>query len=310
MAAALLYAEARLGELIRAIRPIIKSSGPGTIERKLWLPEGVSRKDSHYARQLSENLEAIEKIIETARSRNDIPTRTAVLREIRERRCDRKETARYDDGVGLPEYLLVHADMNTLKPEDLPPFDAIITDLPYGRQYLPLYEKLAMFAAEGLPEGGSCLVMVGQSYLPEIFRLMSPHINYQWEIAYLLSGKSYNVWSRKIQCHWKPVIWFVKGTYQGTYGEYHVNAGPYVPDIVDSDSPEKQFHEHGQSVSGMTHLIEHFSSPGQTVLDPFCGGGTIGVAALVNGRNFIGVDIDKTAIEITRKRIDGLVRHH
>jgi DNA modification methylase len=41
-----------------------------------------------------------------------------------------------------------------------------------------------------------------------------------------------------------------------------------------------------------TRLVRMFSFTGDTVLDPFCGSGTTMVAALRNGRNSIGVDID------------------
>jgi site-specific DNA-methyltransferase (adenine-specific)/adenine-specific DNA-methyltransferase len=39
------------------------------------------------------------------------------------------------------------------------------------------------------------------------------------------------------------------------------------------------------------------------VLDPFCGGGTTGEAALALNRAFVGSDIDPGAIETTRKRL-------
>jgi site-specific DNA-methyltransferase (adenine-specific) len=39
-------------------------------------------------------------------------------------------------------------------------------------------------------------------------------------------------------------------------------------------------------------LVRMFSFVGDTVLDPFCGSGTTMVAALRNGRNSIGVEID------------------
>jgi DNA modification methylase len=41
-----------------------------------------------------------------------------------------------------------------------------------------------------------------------------------------------------------------------------------------------------------TRLVRMFSFTGDTVLDPFCGSGTTMVAALRNGRNSIGLDID------------------
>ncbi len=42
-----------------------------------------------------------------------------------------------------------------------------------------------------------------------------------------------------------------------------------------------------------TRLIRMFSFYDDTVLDPFCGSGTTMIAALRNGRNGIGIDIDK-----------------
>jgi site-specific DNA-methyltransferase (adenine-specific) len=41
-----------------------------------------------------------------------------------------------------------------------------------------------------------------------------------------------------------------------------------------------------------TRLVKMFSFHGDTVLDPFCGSGTTMIAALRNGRNSIGIDID------------------
>ena len=47
-------------------------------------------------------------------------------------------------------------------------------------------------------------------------------------------------------------------------------------------------------------LIEQFSNPGDLVLDPFCGSGTLLVEALPIGRNMIGVDIDPVATFVSR----------
>lgn len=41
-----------------------------------------------------------------------------------------------------------------------------------------------------------------------------------------------------------------------------------------------------------TRLVQMFSFHGDTVVDPFCGTGTTMIAALRNGRNSIGIDID------------------
>lgn len=52
------------------------------------------------------------------------------------------------------------------------------------------------------------------------------------------------------------------------------------------------------------HLIELFSVPGQTVLDPFIGSGTTALAARNKGRNCIGIEINPSYIEIAQKRFE------
>ncbi|WP_343675397.1 site-specific DNA-methyltransferase [Paraburkholderia heleia] len=53
------------------------------------------------------------------------------------------------------------------------------------------------------------------------------------------------------------------------------------------------------------------SAPGDLVFDPFAGSGTTGVAALLEGRRFLGAEIEDSYIEIARERmvqaIDGTV---
>jgi DNA modification methylase len=54
-------------------------------------------------------------------------------------------------------------------------------------------------------------------------------------------------------------------------------------------------------------LIRMFSFVGDTVLDPFLGTGTTTLAAMRNGRNSIGFEVDKTYLAYARKRIRGLI---
>jgi len=53
----------------------------------------------------------------------------------------------------------------------------------------------------------------------------------------------------------------------------------------------------------MARLIEVFSVKGQTVLDPFLGSGSTGVAALQAGRRFIGFEIEKRYFDMAEKRL-------
>ena len=49
------------------------------------------------------------------------------------------------------------------------------------------------------------------------------------------------------------------------------------------------------------HFIELHTTPGQTVLDPFCGGGSTLVAARNLGRHYIGIEIDDHWATVARK---------
>jgi len=66
--------------------------------------------------------------------------------------------------------------------------------------------------------------------------------------------------------------------------------------------------EHGQHpnekpVVVMKKLINLAAGAGQTILDPFMGSGTTGVACVRLGRRFIGIEIDPGYFEIAKKRI-------
>jgi site-specific DNA-methyltransferase (adenine-specific) len=51
------------------------------------------------------------------------------------------------------------------------------------------------------------------------------------------------------------------------------------------------------------HIVS-WSNEGDTVLDCFMGSGTTGKMAFLNGRNFIGIELDDKYFEIAKERID------
>ncbi len=171
--------------------------------------------------------------------------------------------------------------------------DVIVTDPPYPEEFLETFSKLSELAARVLKPGGHCLVMSGQSHLPEVYTRLCENLKYQWTLNYYTPGQSTQVFGRKVKSNWKPVIWLIKGK----------NDWEHIQDTVRSDENDKRFHKWGQSVSGIAKLIELFSVQNQTVFDPFVGGGTTAIAALVTGRKFIGIDIDPLCIAMSSKRI-------
>ena len=52
------------------------------------------------------------------------------------------------------------------------------------------------------------------------------------------------------------------------------------------------------------NVILRYSQEGDTVLDPFVGGGTTAVEAKLTNRNFIGFDINPAAVERSRQKCE------
>lgn len=194
-------------------------------------------------------------------------------------------------------YKLLQGDLAE-KCQELPPesIDVIITDPPYSEKYLDVYSVLAEAAKLLLKPGGSLLVLTGQSYLPEVFKRMTPHLTYHWIVAYLTpGGQSPQLWQKKVNTFWKPVLWFTKGIY----------SGEWVGDVVRSavNDNDKSYHQWGQSESGFSDLVKRFSKEGDVILDPCMGAGTTGVVAIRLNRRFIGIDISADQVAIARGRI-------
>lgn len=67
---------------------------------------------------------------------------------------------------------------------------------------------------------------------------------------------------------------------------------------------QENFHPTVKPIKLMQYLIKLVTPPNGTVLDPFMGSGTTGVAAKQLGFNFIGCELSPEYMEIAKKRID------
>ncbi len=79
--------------------------------------------------------------------------------------------------------------------------------------------------------------------------------------------------------------------------------------VVSTGSYQKaQIHYAAYPVELIKPCIIAGCPPGGVVLDPFVGSGTTGVAALSEGRNFIGIDLNPEYCALAKERIDETVR--
>jgi 16S rRNA G966 N2-methylase RsmD len=175
---------------------------------------------------------------------------------------------------------------------DLTDVDAIITDPPYPAEYLPLLDDLAAWADKVLTPDGVLVILFGQTYLPEVYRRLDGHRPYRWTGCYLTPGAGYVSMARHVQSNWKPLL---------VYG-----GGPRFSDTLSTegqDAGAKSLHKWGQDYAAFHTLIERFTKPGQTVVDPFAGSGTTLLAAKALGRHAIGAELDHEHVRTARERV-------
>jgi DNA modification methylase len=71
----------------------------------------------------------------------------------------------------------------------------------------------------------------------------------------------------------------------------------------DRNRPVLNHHPTVKPVDLMRWLIRMVAKPGDTVLDPFMGSGTTGIAATLEGVHFIGIEREAEYVDIARRRI-------
>jgi len=71
---------------------------------------------------------------------------------------------------------------------------------------------------------------------------------------------------------------------------------------------DAKLHPHMKPLQLMRKLLEVFTHAGTTILDPFMGSGTTGVAAVQMGRKFVGIEMEPKYFDIACKRIEETLR--
>jgi hypothetical protein len=84
---------------------------------------------------------------------------------------------------------------------------------------------------------------------------------------------------------------------------------PHTPEGYEySRAPRKNHHPTVKPTDLMRYLCRLVTPKGGTVLDPFAGSGSTGKAAMLEGFNFIGIDLTAEYVEIARARIEFALR--
>ena len=177
--------------------------------------------------------------------------------------------------------------------------DAVVTDPPYDNDGVPLYEPLGAFALRVLKPGRLAVVYAGHLQLDREMELLTRGgLTYMWHGANVLSGLHTRVRVRMVFGQHRSVLMY--------------SAGPYRPrtwlnDVAFAEGrggpEERPLHAWQQALEPVRHWIRQVSQPGELIADPFLGSGTTAVASLMEGRRFIGCDVDPGCVETTRRRL-------
>jgi hypothetical protein len=153
--------------------------------------------------------------------------------------------------------------------------DCIMTEPP--NDAVPRFGELARLAKTALKPDGILCVICRQNHLPQIMDGMTKHISYRWMIACLTGAQTVQVWNRKANSFWKPIVIF----------------GGQPRKWIDVLRRESDF----------DRLIEHLTERDALVCDPFLGAGDIAAACVRLTRRVVGCDTDADMVKTAKSRV-------
>jgi site-specific DNA-adenine methylase len=175
--------------------------------------------------------------------------------------------------------------------------NAVICDPPYLRKSLYLWEPLGELSKRVLKPGGYLITYTGVMFLNEVMDALSKNLTYFWEVSVLhtLAPKAYR--ANAANRH-KDILLFYKPPYRKPRRTFQ--------DVIKSPAPEKDLHRWQQPENELRELVDIFTNPGDLVLDPFCGSGSLVCLCQKMNRRCIAIDIDPECVLITKGRLSEL----
>lgn len=179
---------------------------------------------------------------------------------------------------------------------ELPPesFEAVVTDPPYPKEYLSLWEPLGVLSARVLARGGSLLSVAPHYALPDVLAAVGQSLKYRWMLCMEQASGPHPRMAMGIEVCWKPVGWWVKDAWPIGRG--------FKADLFHNQHPTAKLHKWEQNLSWAEACLR-FVPAGRPVLDPMLGSGTLLLAARTHGYPSVGIDVDEAACEIAANRL-------
>lgn len=137
------------------------------------------------------------------------------------------------------------------------------------------------------------------------------------EIAWFKPNASPNLSCRYFTASHEILIWAARDKNSKHVFNYQemkkMNGGKQMRSVWEIPTPSKKEKIYGKHptqkpIALLERIILSSTNPNQTVLDPFAGSGTTGVAAINLGRKFIGIETEKEYLDLALRRIKAIAR--
>lgn len=186
--------------------------------------------------------------------------------------------------------------------------DAIVADPPYGvmlgkRPNNQRFDRLQYESFDDTPENvqAVCVPAIILALEKAERGLVTPGVKNMWlypkpshvGAAYYPSATGCNSWGFS---NWQPLYYYGKDPFGGK-GSLHDS-------FKSTEASEPNGHPCPKPIGQMLWMINRVSLQGNTILDPFMGSGTTGVACVKLARKFIGIEIERKYFDIACKRIE------
>lgn len=143
-------------------------------------------------------------------------------------------------------------------------------------------------AAETLSKNGSMIVFCGIRQASYVIEAMEKSgLKFKDCIRWIKTNPMPRNRDRRYVVDYEFAVWGAKGKWT-----FHRQSDTYDRPEIRCSYPAKRLHPTQKPVQLMEDLISRHSNVGDTVLDPFMGSGTTGVACQNLGREFIGIEKD------------------
>jgi len=161
------------------------------------------------------------------------------------------------------------------------------------------YAWVGNIARRVLKVGGNCIVQSCSEYLFDHERAMSDPglVRYPVLIETLTGLRTF--WKYRVQQAYKPYLWYARVQAD----KPKARAGSMVPDAYKAGPITKHQHPWQDNLAFFAYYIAKLTDPGDVVLDPFCGTGTVAAACTMLGRHFVTCEIEESTAQTARDNL-------